>query len=628
MNLITIKEIFDLLISICYFIIPFLLFYFYKILKISLDFSKKEDGKKLVRNFVYSGNAFIFSCALTHLSSFVFKGNETYVIKIKLCLTIFTFIASLTAALLLLFKGPVLIQILGEIEINTLGRTQELKDAFEISSNWSADMISIHSLIDLKFLYVNVLCNMFGYTSETLLNNTLTQLVHDGDHYIITELLQENKERSSLIREFRLKSSNGLYIYIESSCKFGYYKGNRVVFLISRNIEHRVESFNAEMLLQSESVRIETAKTQVLSIIHDLRTPLSIFELSLNVDPINIEACKQSLNYMKLVIDRTVQSCFVLQGKKPIPKITKINIIETVNNVLKQLDSYPKTVQITSLIEIDSSRDFFCDNDWIISILFNMLTNACDNTIFGNINIHIYDKSNYINFNISDTGSGILEENKSKLFKPFTKLLDKYDDEPMHGIGLGLYNCAWRIKLLFGTYDVLPNPLAEQGTVFVFSLPINYNKHLLDQLKSSSKDLSTVINKINFSKTQILIADDSIVFRKLLATQLKKSGYINVDESKDGKETIKMLINKKYDFAFIDLWMPFYKGDECIRQYREHEKKNTEKRTICIIVSADILNIDHQLIKNGSIDRYISKPVQFQVIQDIIKEFDYIESNS
>jgi len=110
------------------------------------------------------------------------------------------------------------------------------------------------------------------------------------------------------------------------------------------------------------------------------------------------------------------------------------------------------------------------DGDWIWEMLCNYLSNALKFTKKGSVEaaISLSDNKEYINFEVSDTGEGVKDEQKRLLFQPFSQLQDNAG-----GTGLGLYSVSCKVQALKGTAGVRDNRRAGKviGALFYFTIP-------------------------------------------------------------------------------------------------------------------------------------------------------------
>ena len=96
-------------------------------------------------------------------------------------------------------------------------------------------------------------------------------------------------------------------------------------------------------------------------------------------------------------------------------------------------------------------------------VLFNVIMNACEAMNFsGNINISINSNDNYLEIKIADSGTGISDSIKNKIFTPFFSTKTK-------GVGLGLSVCLDIVEKHHGRIAVEDG--SNGGSVFIISIP-------------------------------------------------------------------------------------------------------------------------------------------------------------
>jgi CheY-like chemotaxis protein len=402
-----------------------------------------------------------------------------------------------------------------------------------------------------------------------------------------------------------------MYVHAESNSKIGTWKGKNAIFIITRNVQDRMAKFQSEMSDHFKTARRDANRYHAMTLAHDFRTCLSIFDMgwarikcdAAEYDDICV-ATENCLWYMKYIINRTIDSCRTLQGEKLIPRMTSVDAEEIIKEVSDRLSSLPRSVTLN--IEFPEYEIFVrADESWLKSCLASLLVNAFENTMTGSVTAEVRIEGDWTVFKIIDTGVGIFPNDIDKLFSPFVKLSNKIS--PEHGMGLGLYDCAWRIRTMGGVYGVVPNRPA--GSIFYFKLP---NRRSV--IKSSSK-LS--LSEREWQTLKVLIVDDSSVFRQLLKASLAARGFSNMKEAEDGLQALIMMKEEHYDLILMDLMMPVMKGDESIIQYKKWESESQRFPSAkFIIMSADVMNdstVSHA-------DYFMSKPIDMNLLTQIVSE--------
>jgi len=121
-------------------------------------------------------------------------------------------------------------------------------------------------------------------------------------------------------------------------------------------------------------------------------------------------------------------------------------------------------------------------------------------------------------------------------------------------------------------------------------------------------------------KSKILICDDSKICLKLITNILEESGFLLIEQAKNGEQVIECLERKtsRYDLLLLDCNMPGIMGVDLIKNIRESEKY---KDLSIIMVSAETeKSVIVKALKNG-VNDYLIKPV---VKEDLIKKMNTI----
>jgi two-component system C4-dicarboxylate transport sensor histidine kinase DctB len=180
-------------------------------------------------------------------------------------------------------------------------------------------------------------------------------------------------------------------------------------------------------------------------------------------------ASKNFENIARLVKKATkITSRLKSIARKPQEKLYKVNLYESVKNVLEILSSHPsfKLVEMTIDINKDNS-DVFAEQVQLEQVILNLVTNAIDalETVEGikEISIHSMHTGDFVYLNITDNGIGIPADLQGKIFDPFftTKNADK-------GLGLGLAISYSIVKSFGGNIRMTQN--LDKGSNFTTKL--------------------------------------------------------------------------------------------------------------------------------------------------------------
>ncbi len=110
---------------------------------------------------------------------------------------------------------------------------------------------------------------------------------------------------------------------------------------------------------------------------------------------------------------------------------------------------------------------------------------------------------------------------------------------------------------------------------------------------------------------KVLVVDDFVTMRELISDVLRRAGYGNVIEAKNGKEALKMLKFHKVDVIISDLKMPEMNGLELLRAVRAD---SVLKKIPFLMTSATATpKIVNHALKVGA-DDYLEKPFRVEAL--------------
>lgn len=252
-----------------------------------------------------------------------------------------------------------------------------------------------------------------------------------------------------------------------------------VLAVIIKKRNRRLE----QSLMRLEAARKSTAdsiqsKSMFLSnMSHDLRTPLNaivgfsgILTDSVGADAETKEMCRQNIRQnsdllIKLVNDITDLSD--LKDSRIKFSWETTDAVALCRNVIETVEKVKRTAAVISFGRHPESLMLYTDGGRLRQVLINLLVNADKFTEEGAItlDVDVDETSGMAVFSVEDTGCGIPEELREKIFGRFEKL-----HEGVHGTGLGLSICKLILDHIGGSIWIDPEYTA--GTRFVFTHPL------------------------------------------------------------------------------------------------------------------------------------------------------------
>ena len=245
--------------------------------------------------------------------------------------------------------------------------------------------------------------------------------------------------------------------------------------LASRMKEYARESAQAAMQIEKEQLRADLLR----SISHDLRTPLT----SISGNASNLLSNENEFSQetrMQIYGDIYDDSMWLIKLVENLLSVTRIEdgrmdlrmSAELMDEVIAEAMRHTDRNRAGRKIEVSSDEEFILgkmDARLIVQVVINLVDNAVKYTPEGaQIRIHTGKKDGMVVVSVSDTGPGIPDEQKSKVFDMFYTGTNRAADG-RRSLGLGLGLCRSIIRAHGGEIWISDNQ--PQGAVFTFTLP-------------------------------------------------------------------------------------------------------------------------------------------------------------
>jgi len=118
---------------------------------------------------------------------------------------------------------------------------------------------------------------------------------------------------------------------------------------------------------------------------------------------------------------------------------------------------------------------------------------------------------------------------------------------------------------------------------------------------------------------KILVAEDYFINQELTRDILELM-ECEVDIAEDGVEALNMYEKKEYDLILMDVQMPNLDGYDTTKEIREREL-GTNRRIPIVALTASALSGDDQKCFDAGMDAYLSKPLDFGKLEQILKKY-------
>lgn len=303
---------------------------------------------------------------------------------------------------------------------------------------------------------------------------------------------------------------------------------------------------------------------------------------------------------------------------------------QLLSNVLSVMESRArqKNLELDAEVQEILYNDLKGDSARICRILINLIGNAVKYTKKGSIRVTVHmedhgaDPHNVeLVMAVRDTGIGIKEEDQERLFKDFERL-DLSNNRSIEGTGLGLAITYHLVEMMGGS--ITCHSKYGHGTTFVVKISQERLSDerigdFKDRYRQYMKERKTYKSKLCAPDVSVLVVDDNVMNLKVIKMMLKPT-RMKVSTCASGAECLELIKKYRYDIILMDHMMPEMDGMETFHRAMLMRDSLCGRSTYIVMTANAVMGAREMYLAEGFKD-YISKPVQPEVLEDILMRY-------
>jgi signal transduction histidine kinase/CheY-like chemotaxis protein/purine-cytosine permease-like protein len=382
--------------------------------------------------------------------------------------------------------------------------------------------------------------------------------------------------------------------------------GHQTVMLLDEIDAHQ----RTDAALQKAKAAAESANTAksryIVGVIHEIRAPLNaifgyaqLLEAGGTLRPEDaVRTIRRSAAHLSNLVDGLLDISQIETGSLHLHR-DQVDFAEFLDQIVDmfRLQAAAKGIEFRDERGGSLPRFIYTDEKRLRQIIINLLSNAVKYTTQGSATLRVRKRGQVTEFAVIDTGHGIRQEDRQKIFEPFERG-HLPAANAVAGTGLGLTISKLLSEILGGEISVESTP--GEGSIFRVRL-------LLSEAPAAGLTMpARRITAYAGTKRKILIADDDADHVRLVTDVLLPLGFI-VLAAADGLGCLAMVEDAAPDMVILDIAMPGMSGLEVAAELRARGAQAK-----ILMVSGNL----HDAAPHGGADYdgFLAKPIDLRAL--------------
>ncbi len=474
----------------------------------------------------------------------------------------------------------------------------------------------------------------FDHSQNPVQSTAIVQAIHPQDRPLVWASVEKAMlEGLPYHAEYRVVRPDGSIIWIEARGEYikdinGYpFRFSGTSMNITETVETKLKLMqeleeqkeivaNLKQIQQTADCAHKNKNVFLANVSHEIRTPLTAilgFADLLKDGPISeiektqfIETISRNGNTLIKIIDDLLDLSKVEANCLELEKI-EMPIQPLLHSVVQQFKDKARSKNLYILLDIQNElpHAILSDSVRIQQVLSNLLSNAVKFTDQGGVIVQVKSiikkqSKTEIQIRVTDTGIGLTEEQKVRLFQPYAQA-ETSTTRKFGGTGLGLALSKHLAQALDGDL-IIERYEKDAGCTFTFTL----TAEIPTVARITACDVTKALQQMNFAPLagfKILLAEDSLDNQYYVEKFLSKNGAI-VTVADNGNEAIEKCTKEQYDVILMDIEMPVMDGYEATRKLRQLGYKMP-----ILALTAHAMAEERGKTREAGCDGHLTKPI-------------------